>query len=111
MFILSYLIFLDPVVPTHRGNLMSPTVLLDLSLIHTLSLPWAMVFLGGGGSTSCTFPPTSSTYLGYDMPPLFSHATVYHTITQPPYYMYPQPGAPAPPALAPPPPFPSQPPQ
>ena len=44
------------------------------------------------------------------MPPPFSQL-VFENATQPPYYLYLQPGAPTPPALAPQPPLPSQPPQ
>ena len=64
-----------------------------------------------GTSTSSTFPPPGSMYVDYNMPSPFTQPLFYHTVTQPPYYLYPQPGAPTPPALAPPPPLPSQPPQ
>ena len=85
-------------------------------IIGALSHPYAQPPMGyglpqGGASTSCTFPPPGSMYLGYGMPPPFSQPPVYQNVTQPPYYLYPHPGAPTPPALAPPPPLPSQTPQ
>ena len=56
IFIPSYLIFLDPVVPTHRVHLMLPTVSLELSLIRMLNLPWAMVSLREGPAPPALFP-------------------------------------------------------
>ena len=111
MFIPFYLIFPDPMVPMHRG----PSHATDV-IYGALSHPYAQPPMGygfpqGGANTSSTFPPLGSMYPGYRMPPLFSQPLVYHTVTQPPDYLYPQPGAPSSLALAPPPPLPSQPPQ
>ena len=56
IFIPFYLIFLDLMVPMHQGNLMSPTVSLELFLIHMLILPWVMVFLREGPAPPALFP-------------------------------------------------------
>ena len=56
MFTPFYLIFPDPVVPTHWWHLMLWTVSLELSLIHMPNLPWVMVFLGEGAAPPALFP-------------------------------------------------------
>lgn len=83
-------------------------------VVGALSHPYAQPpmdygFPGGGGSTSRTCSPPGSTCPGYNMPPLLAQPPVHHTVTHPPYYSYPQFGAPAPLASAPTPPLPSQP--
>ena len=56
MFIPFYLISPDPVVSTHQGHLMPPTVSLELSLTHMPNLPWVMVFLGEGAAPPALVP-------------------------------------------------------
>ena len=57
-------------------------------------------FPQGRASTSSIFPPPGSMYLGYVMPPPFAQPPAYLNVAQPNHYLYPQPGALAPPAYA-----------
>ena len=60
------------------------------AISHTYAQPpMGYGFPGGGGSTSRTFSPPSSTSLGYSMPQLSAQPPTYHTVTEPPYYPYP----------------------
>ena len=43
----------------------------------------------GGASTSSTFPPPGSMYLGYGMPPHFAQPPAYLNVSQPNHYPYP----------------------
>ena len=81
------------------------------ALSHTYAQPPPGHVFPLGASPSDVFSPPGSMYLGYGMPPPFSHPPAYLTAAHPTPYPYPQPGVPAPPAFGPPTPLPSPPPQ
>jgi len=120
-----YVYTLLPGLPRLGGTNTSGASHIVDDIILSLSYPHIHPSMGygfpqGGANSSNTYPPPGTMYPGQIMPYAFAQfhlpmagpvvaQDVYPNVAQPPYYPYPEPGAPGPLASVPLPPVPSQP--